>query len=194
MFYSLLYPQHSALCLIVVEWIGHVRFFAAPWTEACQASLCFAISWSLLKLVSIELVTLFLRTSRCWQSDLWFLYWCSCSLTESCTTLCDPVDCSPPSFPVHGLSQAWMLKWVAISFSRDLPDPGIEPASSALAGDSLPVSHLGSPLCLVLSMKEKKCCPVFSVNTDVTAIGLHITDVLKVSPEGSQDRNQMPGI
>ena len=119
---------------------------------------------------------------------------CSCSLTESCLTLCDPVDCSPPSFPVHGLSQAQMLKWAAISFSRDLPDPGIEPASSALAGDSLPVSHLGSPLCLVLSVKEKKCCPVFSANTDVTAIGLHITDVLPVSPEGSQDRNRMPGI
>ena len=31
---------------------------------------------------------------------------------------CDPMDCSPPSFSVHGISQARILEWVAISFSR----------------------------------------------------------------------------
>ena len=39
--------------------------------------------------------------------------------------------------PVHGILQARILEWVAISFSRDLPDPGIEPASlmsTVLAG------------------------------------------------------------
>ena len=35
-----------------------------------------------------------------------------------CLTLCDPVDCSPPSSSVHGISQARILEWVAISFSR----------------------------------------------------------------------------
>ena len=38
-----------------------------------------------------------------------------------------------------------ILEWVAISFSRDLPDPGIEPASPAWQADSLPLSPLGSP-------------------------------------------------
>ena len=33
-----------------------VQFYATPWTAACQASLSFTISWSLLKLMSIELV------------------------------------------------------------------------------------------------------------------------------------------
>ena len=49
----------------------------------------------------------------------------------------NPMDRSPPVFFAHGISQAKMLEWVAISFSRDLPDPGIEPlplASTALAG------------------------------------------------------------
>ena len=39
-----------------------------------------------------------------------------------------------------------ILEWVAISFSRDLPDPGIEPASPAWQTDSLPLSHLGKPI------------------------------------------------
>ena len=33
-------------------------------------------------------------------------------------TLCDPVDCSPPGSSVHGIVQARILEWVAISFSR----------------------------------------------------------------------------
>ena len=44
------------------------------------------------------------------------------------------MDCSLPGSSVHGILQARILEWVAISFSRDLPDPGIEPASPALAG------------------------------------------------------------
>ena len=48
------------------------------------------------------------------------------------------MDCSPPSSSVHGILQARILEWVAISFSRDLPNPGIEPMSPALQVDSLP--------------------------------------------------------
>ena len=33
-------------------------------------------------------------------------------------TLCDPMDCSPPGFPVHGILQARTLQWVALPFSR----------------------------------------------------------------------------
>ena len=36
---------------------------------------------------------------------------------QSCPTLCDPIDCSPPGFPVPGILQARTLEWVAISFS-----------------------------------------------------------------------------
>ena len=58
---------------------------------------------------------------------------------QSCPTLCNPVDHSPPS-AVHGIFQARILKWVAIPFSRDFPDPRIEP-SFALQADSFPLSH-----------------------------------------------------
>ena len=43
-----------------------------------------------------------------------------------------------------------ILEWVAISFSGDLPDPGIEPESALQAG-SLPLSHWGRPLCWILT-------------------------------------------
>ena len=38
-------------------------------------------------------------------------------LLQSCPTLCDPIDGSPPGFPVPGILQARTLEWVAISFS-----------------------------------------------------------------------------
>ena len=48
---------------------------------------------------------------------------------QSCPTLCDPIDSSPPGSPVPGILQARTLEWVTVPSSRDLHDPGIEPAS-----------------------------------------------------------------
>ena len=51
--------------------------------------------------------------------------------------LCDPVDSYLSGFSVHGILEARILKWVAMTSPRNLPDPGIEPASlmsPALAG------------------------------------------------------------
>ena len=39
-------------------------------------------------------------------------------LLQSCPTLCDPIDCSPPGSPIPGILQARTLGWVAISFSN----------------------------------------------------------------------------
>ena len=38
-------------------------------------------------------------------------------VTQSCTTLCDPMDCSLPDSSIHGVFQARVLEWVAIAFS-----------------------------------------------------------------------------
>ena len=78
---------------------------------------------------------------------------------QSCPTLCDPTDCNPPASSVHGILQARVLEWVAIPFSGDHPDTGIEPTSPVLAGRfftseppgslssrSLPSKDWGSPL------------------------------------------------
>ena len=50
-------------------------------------------------------------------------------VSQSCLTLCDPMDCSPPGSSVHGILQARILEWIAISSPGDLPNPEIKPAS-----------------------------------------------------------------
>ena len=62
---------------------------------------------------------------------------CARSVAQSCMTLCDRMDCSPPSPSVNGNFQSRILEGVAVSCSRDLSNPGIEPeslVSPALAG------------------------------------------------------------
>ena len=54
---------------------------------------------------------------------------------QSSPALCDSMACSPPGSSVHGIFQATILEWVAISSSR---------GSSALAGRFFPMCHLGS--------------------------------------------------
>ena len=39
-------------------------------------------------------------------------------VAQSCPTVCDPMDCSPPGSFVHGIFQARVLEWVAVAFSR----------------------------------------------------------------------------
>ena len=46
-----------------------------------------------------------------------------CVSAQLCPTLCDAEDCSPPGSPVHGISQASILEWVAIYYSRGPSQP-----------------------------------------------------------------------
>ena len=46
-----------------------------------------------------------------------------CLIIKLCLTLCDPMDCNQLGFSVHGISQAKMLEWVAISLSRGSVKP-----------------------------------------------------------------------
>ena len=63
----------------------------------------------------------------------------SCSISP---TLCNPIDYSLPGSSVCGISQVRILEWVAVSFSGDLPNLGIEPGSPALQADALPSEPL----------------------------------------------------
>ena len=61
------------------------------------------------------------------------------------------MHCRPPGSSVRGILQARILEWVALPFLGDLPNSGTEPASPALQGDSLLLSHQGrSPIVLLL--------------------------------------------
>ena len=65
---------------------------------------------------------------------------------QSCKTLCDSMDDHPPGSSVHGISQARMLEWVAISSSRGSPGIKLEcPVSPTLAGRIFTTEPSGSP-------------------------------------------------
>ena len=91
--------------------------------------LLFKCTYVLLKSLKLKYIdTLKYFTNHC----------AMCLVAQSCLTLWDPMDYSPPGSSVHGILQARILKWVAMPSSGDLPDPGIEPMSPALQVDSLP--------------------------------------------------------
>ena len=68
---------------------------------------------------------------------------CCCSVTQSCLTLCNPMDCSQPGSSVHGIFQARIMESVFISSSRASSWPRDQTYISQ--ADSLPLSHQGSP-------------------------------------------------
>ena len=69
-------------------------------------------------------------------------------ITQSCRTLCGPMDCSPPHSSVHGIFQARVLEWVIISFSR----------RSSWPRDWTRVSHTAGRRFTVWATREAQCC------------------------------------
>ena len=55
--------------------------------------------------------------------------WLHAKSLQSCGTVCNAMNCSPPNSPVHGIFQAGILEWVGTPSSRGYPHPGTEPAS-----------------------------------------------------------------
>jgi len=55
-------------------------------------------------------------------------------VSQSCPTLCDPVDCSSSGLSVHGILQARILEWVAIPFPRGSSRPRNQTHVSCIAG------------------------------------------------------------
>ena len=59
------------------------------------------------------------------------------------------MDYSLPGFSVHEILQARILKWVAIPFSKESSDPGMEPRTPAVQEDSLLTEPPGKPYFLI---------------------------------------------
>ena len=115
-----------------------VRLFATPWTVAHRAPLFIGFSrqeyWNGLSFPApgdlpdpgVEPRSPALRAdsspaepqgrvSMCGGVCVW--------VVRLCLTLCDPLDCSPPGFSVHGIPQVRTLEWVVISCSRVFSPP-----------------------------------------------------------------------
>ena len=105
-------------------------------------------------------------------------------VAQSCPTLCDPVDCSPPGSSAHGILQARILEWVAISFSRGSSWPRDQTQVSCIAGRHFnlwatreaPRQMLFSVLQLFTSVWMKKC---YTLKMDLCWICQAIANILK---------------
>ena len=64
-------------------------------------------------------------------------------VARSCPSLCDPLDCSLPRSSVHGIFQARVLEWVAVSFSRGSSGPRDENQVSHIVGRLDRLSYQG---------------------------------------------------
>ena len=84
-----------------------------------------------------------IKPVRCWESEN--------EVAQSCLTLCNPMDYSLPGFSVHGIFQARIPKWVAISSSRVSSQPRDRTPVSCIAGRSLP----STPICTLKKYEMK---------------------------------------
>ena len=156
---------HGIFQARVLEWVA-IAFSVVLWGEWEKPMM--EISTELQTWCSREINQV---GSKCHQPSLWFVFKCihiavpplspahtllPCpppsgltphlqSMPLSVTTPCNPMDCSSPGSSVHGVLQARILEWVVMAFSRDLPNPGIEPRSPTLQADSLPIEPPGKP-------------------------------------------------
>ena len=116
-----MYGFLSEFCILFFSTVLSVFFFTTNTT--------FTISFLLLALLNYSCFSLSIRRNitdfRTFYLSIAFkcskcplnIEWVS-EVTQSCPTLWDPIDCSLPGSSVHGIFQARVLEWVAISFSR----------------------------------------------------------------------------
>ena len=64
---------------------------------------------------------------------------------QSCLTLCNPMDCSPPGFSVHGILQARILEWVATVLQGIFLTQGSNPGLLHCTQILYYLNHQGSP-------------------------------------------------
>ena len=89
--------------------------------------------------------------------DFSLLCFCCCLFAKTCPTLCNPMDCSPSVSSVHGISQARILEWVAISFSRGSSQPRGQTHVSCLAGRFFTTEPPGKPLSRIKEESNNHC-------------------------------------
>ena len=102
---------------------------------------------------------------------------------------CGPMDCSPPSSSVHGISQVRILEWVAISFSRESSRPRDQAHVSCIAGKFFTTAPQGNPrMCICetkmyvnycVHAKSLQSCPTLCSPMDCSLPGSSVHGILQ---------------
>ena len=83
-------------------------------------------------------------------------------VAQSCPTLCDPTDCSPPGSSVNGILKEKILEWVALSFSRGSSSRGMNLSLLHCRQILHHLSHQGSPISHSVQFSSvAQLCPTF---------------------------------
>ena len=105
---------------VIVKPLSRVQLLATPWTAGYQAPPSLGFSrqeyWS-----GVPSPSLIVEVK--WSE-----------VAQLCLTLCNPMDCSLPGSSVHGIFQARILEWGAISFSRVTSQPRAQTQVSLIVG------------------------------------------------------------
>ena len=117
-------------------WDGWMSLTTQPWVWANSGR-----QWRAGKLGMLQSMALQKSDMICWlnsnniQPLCNFLFlWSEGEVAQSCLILCDPMDCSLPGSSIHGIFQARVLEWGAISFSRGSSSPKDQTRVSHIVG------------------------------------------------------------
>ena len=101
-------------------------------------------------------------------------------VAQSCPTLLDPMDCSLPGSSLHGIFQARVLEWVAISFSRGSSQPRDSTWIYPHCRQTLyRLSHQGRSLLITAAAKSLQLCPTLCDPIDSSPPGFPVPGILQ---------------
>ena len=107
----------------------------------------------------------------------------ACVCAHSCSTLCDPMDCSPPGSSVHGIFQARILEQVAISYSRGSSWPrdgsNLHLLSSCIGRQILYLFATWEALIQTAAAKSLQSCPTLLDPIDGSPPGFPVPGILQ---------------
>ena len=127
------FSVHGILQARILEWVAMPSSWQSSWPRD-QTSL--------------------LHLLHCWQILYrWVTSAVLCLVTQSCLTLCNPVDYIPPGSSVYGDSPGKNRTGLPCPLPGNLPNPEIEPRSPTLQENSLPLEPPGKP-CTVLKVSK----------------------------------------
>ena len=108
------------------------------------------------------LIKVFVLGPKLKFNHMLFAMLCYAKSLQSCLTLCDPIDCSPPGSPVPGILQARTLEWVAISFSNAWKWKVKVKSLSRVRPSATPrtADYQAPPLFAIVIPKTKQCTKI----------------------------------